>query len=162
MNAPTQITDAAKFGYKHPLYVIWGNMKQRCRNPKNTNFKHYGARGIKICERWNVFKNFAMDMGDRPEGATIERINNDGDYSPDNCRWASRPEQSNNRRPCIFVSVNGESKNLTQLAKEIGGNRSLIHGRMARGWTLEEAISTPMNKNISEDRKSWHSKRKNL
>lgn len=81
-----------------PLYSIWSDMKQRCFNQNHAAYKYYGARSISVCERWLTFENFVEDMGERPTGTSLDRINNDGNYEPGNCRWATPKEQMSNRR----------------------------------------------------------------
>ena len=84
---------------RKPIYNTWVSMKARCLNPSSTDFESYGGRGIKICNEWLDFENFYADMGDRPEGLSLDRINNMGNYEPNNCRWADNITQANNRRP---------------------------------------------------------------
>jgi hypothetical protein len=79
-------------------YMTWEGMKERCNNPNRDTYKYYGGRGIKVCERWNDFQNFLEDMGPRPDGLTLERKNNNGNYEPSNCCWATRQKQTRNRR----------------------------------------------------------------
>src|SRR5258708_6328911 len=85
-------------GQSHaPEYKVWKTIRDRCNNPKSKKYPYYGGRGIKLCERWNDYENFIADMGPRASGMTIERVNNDGDYEPSNCKWATQAEQNRNR-----------------------------------------------------------------
>lgn len=103
---------------KTKVHMAWRQMKKRCLNPKCAMYKHYGGRGITICERWLSFDNFFADMGHPPEGMSLERVDNEGNYCPENCKWATRIEQLNNTRKTRKVSINGISKSLTEWARE--------------------------------------------
>ena len=92
-------------GQRASEYTIWSSMKSRCHNPNDNDFYLYGARGIAVCDRWQQFENFYADMGPRPPALTLDRINNDGNYEPSNCRWATAKEQRHNRRRSIASSV---------------------------------------------------------
>ena len=89
-------------------YGVWHSMIQRCINPNQRSWKYYGGRGIAVCERWHTFANFLDDMGEKPEGRSIDRIDNDGDYEPSNCRWATQSEQNANRRKLKAIEQEGE------------------------------------------------------
>lgn len=116
-------------------------MKQRCQNHNSPYFKNYGGRGIKIDERWLDFKNFLSDMGHPPPGLTLERINNNGNYEPGNCKWATRKEQNNNRRDNWLVSVDGETRMISEWANIIGMNQATFRKRLDRGWTIQRAMN---------------------
>ena len=125
-----------------PTYVVWAGMKQRCFNQKSKFYSYYGGRGITICNEWkNDFSAFLRDMGERPDGTEINRKNNDGNYEPENCEWASRKEQQNNRRANIFVTYQGKRFTLSQLSETFGVHRNTIDDRLSKGLSIEEAIS---------------------
>lgn len=104
----------------HPLYGIWGAMIRRCTHPHDPEWKNYGGRGIAVCERWASVQNFIDDMGERPPNMTLERLNNDLNYSPENCQWASRTVQARNKRTNRLITFNNKTQCLTAWAKEVG------------------------------------------
>ena len=111
-------------------YGIWGSMVGRCRDIGNTSYARYGGRGITVCERWKTFENFLADMGEPPKGLSLDRIDNNGPYSPDNCRWASVHEQLRNRRTTRFLTYNGQTKTHTEWERELGLTIGTIHNRI--------------------------------
>jgi len=136
------LTKHGKWG--SPVHLVWLAMKQRCANPNSKSYKWYGARGIAVCQRWaESFEAFAEDMGPRPEGAQIERIDNDGPYSPDNCRWASHKEQMQNTRAGAILEVNGQRRKVKEWAALLGVPVYLVRQRIAAGWTADRAVSAP-------------------
>lgn len=131
--------------YRSPEYRAWQNMKSRCSNPKATRYERYGGRGISICDRWNnSFDNFLADMGLRPSPAhSIDRKETDGNYEKSNCRWATGTVQQHNRdksRFSRFLEVDGKLLRLTEAARLYGVSQSTLHGRLARGLSVEAAL----------------------
>jgi hypothetical protein len=136
-------TNKNPVSHKHPAYLRWVGMKQRCSNPKSHVWKYYGGRGITVCERWlgtNGFKNFYADMGGPAPGMTLDRINRDGNYEPSNCRWATMKQQAENRRPGGKINPNS----LRQRSIRAGLDYRVVVNRVYyMGWTEERALSTP-------------------
>jgi hypothetical protein len=128
---------------------IWLTMRQRCNNANNPHYPYYGGRGITICERWNEFENFLADMGEPGPKMTIDRIDNAKGYEPDNCRWATRKEQQNNRRACRYVTYNGETKTVAQWAATTGIHRNTLDRRLAEEWPLERVFDPRKQENRS-------------
>lgn len=125
-------------------YHVWGELKSRCLNKSHRVYSDYGGRGITVCERWNKFSAFMEDMGLRPTPRhTIERIDNDGPYSKENCRWATYKDQQRNKRSTRFVMLNGVSKSLAAWVDELGSNRNAVDSRLRRGWSEKDALTTP-------------------
>lgn len=122
-------------------YGIWRAMKARCNNPNNKKFSIYGGRGIKVCERWLKFENFLSDMGERPKNLTIDRIDNDKGYTPDNCQWATIAEQNQNLRSNRWLEFEGKKLHLSAWAKKLEVRPSRIAWRLKMGWPLEKALS---------------------
>lgn len=139
--------------YKHGkrntrLFSIWANMVTRCYNPNATGYKKYGGRGITICDEWRdnfeVFYDWSMSNGYSDE-LTIDRINNDGNYEPTNCRWATVKTQSNNRGSNHYVNINGVVRTLTEWCELCGINYRTVQDRLKRGWSVEKALFTPVH-----------------
>lgn len=125
-----------------PEYYSWASMRTRCTNKTHKAYSYYGGRGIFICERWKLFSSFLEDMGARPNGTSLDRINNDDGYYKENCRWADKSAQSNNRRSNIFYSVFGEELTLAEAAKKYGIAYNTLHARVVRfGWNTEVAVT---------------------
>jgi hypothetical protein len=122
-------------------YKAWVSMLGRCSNPKNDSWKYYGARGIAVCERWLSFDNFIEDMGPRPAGMSIDRIDNDKGYEPSNCAWATPAEQSKNRRVTWMMTYQGKRMPARDVARIIGVSRDTIVARLRRGATDEQAAT---------------------
>lgn len=134
---------AAVGGRPTPEYRAWVNMKYRCDNPRGPSYANYGARGIDVCARWRAsFEAFHEDMGPRPPGTSLDRINTNGNYEPGNCRWATPRQQSSNTRANVVVVHDGQSMVLMDFAKLVGVSYSNLHGRMARtGESANEAAA---------------------
>jgi len=139
---------------KTKTYGIWAKMLQRCYNPNTKSYKNYGGRGITVCDRWrHSFENFLADMGEQPPRFTIERIDNEKGYSPENCRWASYKEQANNRRTNRFLTYQGRTQTMMEWSKELGIRAGRIRWRLEEGWSVEQVLETP---NVNQPRLLTH------
>lgn len=135
-------------GYtRTPLYRSYHDMIDRCTLPTKSNFKHYGGRGIKVCDEWKdeylTFYEWAIANGYQ-EGLQLDRIDNDGDYCPGNCRWADKVTQENNKRTNHRIEFNGENHTVTEWARIKGLRKGTILGRIKRGWSIEEVLNAPL------------------
>lgn len=127
----------------------WSAMIARCCSPSHTSYADYGGRGVAVCERWrHSFSNFLEDMGDRPsERHSIDRIDNNGNYEPSNCRWATTREQRRNSRQNRLLTFNGETLIVSDMAAKYGLKTHSLFTRLRLGWSLEKALLTPIDKN---------------
>lgn len=131
--------------YRRPEYSIWGNIVQRCTNPNNRLYKYYGGRGITVCDRWRKsFDSFFADMGERPQGLSVERVDNNKGYSPENCKWATMTEQANNTRHNALHTLGNKTQSVAMWAREAAMPYSRLHMRLSRGVSLERALTNPM------------------
>lgn len=127
-----------------PEYTAWAHMMQRCLNPDNPEYSNYGARGITVCQRWQTAANFIADMGQRPSPKhTLERVNNDKGYSPENCIWDTQKNQCRNKRTNRPITWNNKTQLITDWSRELGGAKHSLSTRLSRGWSLERAMTTP-------------------
>lgn len=124
-----------------PLYSVWQSMRRRCLTPTTKQFSDYGGRGISICPEWDSYEAFARDMGSRPPGSTLERIDTNGNYEPSNCRWATRKEQQRNQRWTRFVEIGGNRYKAVELAEINGLKTDTVIERAAAGLPYEQVIA---------------------
>lgn len=139
-------------GWKHGMtgtltHNIWQGMLRRCYDPNAISFKYYGARGIIVCERWREsFSNFIMDMDKAKPGMSIERINNDGNYEPSNCKWIPKHKQACNKRTSVKLEVLGVSGCVSELSRYFGIKRGVVEARLKKGWAPDMAFTVPARK----------------
>lgn len=133
-----------KHGYSFSrTYIIWAHIKSRCNDSNCKSYEHYGGRGISVCERWSKFENFLADMGHRPNGKTIDRIDVNGNYEPSNCRWATWKEQANNTRKNVRLTYLGRTQTISQWADELGIPRTAIRTRYYKGQSIDQILAVP-------------------
>lgn len=138
---------AAREGKSKRTYQLWRAIKDRCFNPNSQHYHRYGGRGITMCDRWrNSYADFSADIGEQPEGMTLDRIDNDGHYEPSNVRWVSRKEQANNRATNVVLTHNGLTMTLMQWAEHLGWKYGLIASRWKNGLRGDELFAPPKHK----------------
>jgi hypothetical protein len=129
------------------IYNVWISMIHRCCNENSTGYKNYGARGISVCKRWiNSFEAFYEDMGNKPDGLTLDRIDVNGNYNKDNCRWATTKVQSNNRRNTVFIEAFGKKQLILEWSKEKNIKEATLRARLKYGWSPEKILTRKVTK----------------
>jgi hypothetical protein len=136
----------------HPAYRCWRHMMARCHDPKYPRYAHWGGRGIRVCERWHTFSTFAEDMGKRPNGTTLDRIDNNGNYEPRNCRWATPKEQSGNTRKSMMITACGVTQSTVLWSQDTGISARTIRRRIEQGWKPEQAVTKPTGRKREEQK----------
>jgi hypothetical protein len=130
-------------------YRTWISLRNRCLSPANKQYQNYGARGIKVCKRWDSYTNFLSDMGRRPSpNHSIDRIDNNGDYEPSNCKWATKKEQASNRRNSHWIIVDNKKILLTDLARSLKIRHTTLNERIKKGWSIKRILSTPVKRSL--------------
>jgi hypothetical protein len=147
-----RIAAATKHGkFNTPEHKVWIQIRQRCTNPNCKEYKNYGGRGISMCSQWGLFAQFLMDMGPRPSPKhSIDRIDNNGNYEPSNCRWATRTEQANNTRRSRTFMFNGRAMSLREIVETSGSTvpYQRVWSRVLKGWPLEQALTLPKSARV--------------
>ena len=144
---PSLLHGHTRNGLKTPTYSSWQKMWWRCSNPKADRYYLYGAKGIRVCERWKDFASFLSDMGERPAGLTIERIDNKGNYDPSNCKWATQKEQTRNRSQNRWLSYEGKIMCLVDWAATLGITHRSLQKRLEK-WPLDKALTLTPRKGV--------------
>lgn len=124
------------------LYIAWKSMRNRCLNPSNKDYRYYGGRGIRVCRSWDDYDVFAEDMGPKPIGMTLDRIDTNGPYRKDNCQWISRADQTRNCRRNRYIEASGERLLISEWARRLNGSPSVVSCRIGRGWDPVRAVTT--------------------
>jgi hypothetical protein len=151
-NAQVKRADDGRLRHRHskrgapsPEYRVWASMIQRCENPARKSYASYGGRGIRVCPAWRLsFEAFLADVGPRPAGTSLDRIDGDGDYEPGNVRWATPLQQANNARTNLLVTFNGETRTRAEWARHLGIKYFTLRQRLDKGWPVEKAFTTPV------------------
>lgn len=132
-------------GYANRTYGIWQAMRDRCTNPNRSDFYRYGGRGIEVCARWSDFALFLADMGEAPKGLTLDRIDNDKGYYLENCRWATRSQQSYNSTTIVWVTHKGQRRSLSDWCRINGLSKGTYYSRRKRGWSVKRSLGLVKN-----------------
>lgn len=129
---------------KRAEFAVWKSMRSRCQCVAHTSYHNYGGKGITVCQRWDEsFEAFLADMGEKPDGMTLDRIDSTGNYEPGNCRWANRETQATNRRVNVFIEYQGLRLTISQWAKRLGVPFTSLSGRIKKGWSDERVVTQP-------------------
>ena len=143
---------------KTPEYHAWHDMKARCFNPNHKRYSDWGGRGITVCDRWLNLDNFLADMGTKPSPKhSLDRIDNNGDYSPKNCKWSTRVEQANNTRYNRLITIKNDTRTIVQWTEKKGYGKTVIYDRLKKGWSEYDAVMTPVETDrlITIGNKTW-------